>query len=94
MREARTRRDFNPRPPEPRAETITARQAAALLGVTPKWFLTIRDEAWLPKPVMLHPAGRPRWVRAELLAALADRAPRVDPLLKAPSARARRAGKP
>lgn len=69
-------------PPKPAAEPpalLTAKQCAALLGVTNRTFIGIRDEAWMPKPVMLWAGARPRWVRDEVQKALVDLAQRGDP---------------
>ena len=50
-------------------------QTAALLGVSPRTLLKLRGEPWFPSPLQLGPRAT-RWLRDELLEALATRAPR------------------
>ena len=50
-------------------------QTAALLGVSPRTLLKLRSEAWFPAPLQLGPRAT-RWLREEILEALATRAPR------------------
>jgi predicted DNA-binding transcriptional regulator AlpA len=50
-------------------------QTAALLGVSPRTLLKLRGEPWFPLPLQLGPRAT-RWLRDELLEALATRAPR------------------
>jgi len=59
------------------AELLTEAESAALLCVGVRKFHQLRKTAeWLPQPIALGPRCL-RWSRAELLAALAERAPRV-----------------
>jgi len=59
----------------PSPELLTEREAAALLGVGVRKFHELRGADWMPKAIELGPRAL-RWSRAELLAALAERAPR------------------
>lgn len=59
----------------PSPELLTEREAAALLGVGVRKFHELRAAEWMPKAIELGPRAL-RWSRAELLAALAERAPR------------------
>lgn len=56
-------------------ELLTEKQAAALLGVGVRKFHALRSEPWFPQAVELGPRAL-RWVRAELMAVLIERAPR------------------
>lgn len=56
-------------------ELLNFRESAALLGVSVRTFHALRAEAWLPTPLELGPRLL-RWRRAELLEALAKKAPR------------------
>lgn len=57
-------------------EALNKKQAAALLGVSLRSFEHIRSEGWLPAPIILSQRVL-RWIRSEILAALAERAPRA-----------------
>lgn len=58
-------------------ELLNGVQLAALLGVSNRALLDLRAGDWLPKPIALTPNSRPRWLRAEVMAAIAERAPRM-----------------
>lgn len=55
---------------------ISARDVAAVLGVSLRRVQQLRQEPWFPQAVMLGPRQL-RWNRDELIAAVAKRAPRV-----------------
>lgn len=57
------------------AELLNFRQGATLLGISIRSFHQLRAEPWFPAPLELGPRLL-RWRRAELLEALATRAPR------------------
>ena len=59
----------------PPAEFLTIRQACALLGLGERRFHEIRNEPWMPRAVEFGPRAL-RYSRSELLAAIANRAPR------------------
>lgn len=61
--------------PAPSPELLTEREAAALLGVGVRKFHELRGADWMPQAIALGPRAL-RWSRAELMAALAERAPR------------------
>lgn len=54
---------------------LNVRQAAALLGVSERRFHEMRSLPWMPSAVELGPRAL-RWSGAELLAAVAEHAPR------------------
>lgn len=56
-------------------ELLNFREAAALLGVSVRSFHMLRAESWFPTPLELGPRLL-RWRRAELVQALAEKAPR------------------
>lgn len=56
-------------------ELLNFREAAALLGVSVRSFHALRAESWFPPPLELGPRLL-RWRRAELVQALAEKAPR------------------
>jgi predicted DNA-binding transcriptional regulator AlpA len=56
-------------------ELLNFRESAALLGVSIRTFHALRAEAWMPAPLALGERLL-RWRRAELIEALAERAPR------------------
>lgn len=58
-------------------EYLTIRQACDLLGLGERRFHEIRDAEWMPRPVAFG-ARALRWSRTELLAAVANRAPRPE----------------
>lgn len=60
---------------KPEVELLNFREAAALLGVSVRTFHLLRAESWFPPPLALGPRLL-RWRRAELLEALAEKAPR------------------
>lgn len=53
------------------AVLLTDVECAALLKVSPRTFLTLRNEPWMPKPIVLGPRLL-RWSRIELEQAVAD----------------------
>jgi predicted DNA-binding transcriptional regulator AlpA len=50
-------------------------QTAAFLGVSSRTLLKLRREPWFPAPLQLGPRAT-RWLRDELILALANHAPR------------------
>ena len=50
-------------------ELLTDEESAVLYGVSVRKFAELRDEKWMPLPIMLGPRLL-RWSRAELLAAI------------------------
>lgn len=50
-------------------------QTAAFLGVSSRKLLELRHESWFPAPLLLGPRAT-RWLRDELIEALAKKAPR------------------
>jgi predicted DNA-binding transcriptional regulator AlpA len=60
---------------KPEVELLNFREAAALLGISVRSFHLLRAEAWFPAPLELGPRLL-RWRRAELIEALAEKAPR------------------
>lgn len=65
----------NPAPPVT-AELLTDEGSAALFSLSCRKYHEIRNEPWMPKPIVLGPRCV-RWSRTELLAAIAN-APRQE----------------
>ena len=56
-------------------EILNEAQTAAFLGVSSRTLLKLRRESWFPAPLLLGPRAT-RWLRDELIEALATQAPR------------------
>jgi predicted DNA-binding transcriptional regulator AlpA len=56
-------------------DILNEAQTAAFLGVSSRTLLTLRREPWFPAPLRLGPRAT-RWLRSELIEAVASRAPR------------------